>query len=123
MSILSLLGALIVASVASPSAATTCGLALGVVLMYGVILRLARERRTSAFLANTVAIVAVGGVAALTMAELLRRWSAAVGLSPVAGIVAWSAIIAMGLACDSLASWWQGTHESAVRACFSKAAS
>ncbi len=121
MSILSLLGALIIVSVVSPSARTACGLALGVVLMYGVILRLARERKTSAFLANTLALVAVAAVAAVTMAEFLRRWSAAVGLSPVVGIVAWSAIIAVAMACDSLASWWQRTHESAASACLSKA--
>lgn len=113
MSLLSLLVALVVASVVSPSALTACGSALGVVLMYGVILRMLRWRRANLFVAHSVAMLAVGAVAALVMAECLRRWSAAVGVSPLTAAVVWSGIIAFGLACDSLASWWRRHHASA----------
>jgi hypothetical protein len=116
MGMLSLVVAMIIASVVSPSAAVAYGSALGVVFMYGVMLHLARWRQSNAVVTNAIAMIAIGAVAAVSMAEFLRRWSAAVGLSPTTGTIVWSVIIAVGLACDSLATRWQRTHGPATSA-------
>ena len=113
MSLLTLLVALVVASAVSPSAPAACASALGVVLMYGVILRMVRGWRANLLAAHSAAMLAIGAVAVVVMAELLRRWSAAVGVSPLTAAVVWSGIIAVGLACDSLATWWRRDQTAA----------
>ena len=111
-----LAAALVAAPLTNPGATLACGAALGIVVMYGALVRVARALGTSGLTQIGRASIATGAVAGGAMAALVRVWSDAVGLSIVAGIVAWLLILASGAGYAALTSRLQRTR-AAVRTC------
>ncbi len=111
-----LAAALVAAPLTTPGATLACGAALGIVVVYGALVRVARASRTIGLTQIGRASIAIGIIAGGAMAALVRVWSDAVGLSIVAGIVAWLLILASGAGYAALTSRLQRTR-AAARTC------
>jgi hypothetical protein len=100
------------ASVLGPGARASCGLTVGIVLLYGIILRLVGTTTRYARIPARLAHVAIAVVATPVGAVLLMRWSAVVGVSLPTSLVAWAGIFGAGAACGRLAASREQTHQT-----------
>jgi 4-hydroxybenzoate polyprenyltransferase len=105
LAIVGVLLMLILAATLGPDEAVSSVIALGIVLVYGAVLALARRRRTHP---RSILGATIAALAAPLLAALVALWSHAVGQPFVLCALVWMGIIAAGAAC----AWVARRHEA-----------
>lgn len=91
----------------------SCGLAVGIVLLYGLLLKLIQT--TNGGTRGRILLAGVSaGILAVPAGALMVLWGRAVGLSLPWSLIAWSAIIVAGAACGRLAAWCERDRHAAT---------
>ncbi len=93
-----------------PASLTSCGLVLGIVGLYGLVLKLVLASAVDTSIRTELVRVVIAALAVPAAAVLLFLWSFAVGLPMLWSVAVWSGVLAAGATCGLLASWWERAH-------------